>query len=277
MAAKLKREGTKPLLAERVLTLIFEKPSTRTRVAFEAGMAQLGGQTIFLDTRNTQQARGESLADTARVIASMCDIVAIRAPLHTSIAEFSRHSKIPVINALSNREHPCQVLADIMTFEEMRGSIAGARIAWIGDLCNVSHSWIAAAGLFDFDLQLAIPAQFRQQAEALEPGRGRVAWAPDPITAATGADCVVTDVWTSMGDEDEELMRRDAFAEFTVDAALMERAAPNAGFMHCLPCRRGEEVSAEVIDGKASWVWTEAENRLHSQKALILFLLDQAL
>jgi len=261
-------------LADRMLAMVFEKSSTRTRVSFEAGIHQLGGSSIVLNTGETQLGRGEPIEDVARVISRMVDIVMIRTFEHAVIERFAAHSRVPVVNGLTNDDHPCQVLADVYTYTEQRGAIAGATVAWIGDGNNMCNTWIDAARIFGFRLTVCTPAGY-----AVDPARVRSAdprhlvIVEDPRAAAEGAHLVTTDVWTSMGFEGETDARRKAFAGFTVDAALMARARPDALFMHCLPAHRGEEVSSEVLDGPQSVVWDEAENRLHVQKALMEYLL----
>ena len=261
-------------LADRMLALVFEKSSTRTRVSFEAGIHQLGGSSIVLNTAESQLGRGEPIEDVARVISRMVDIVMIRTYEQTIIERFAAHSRVPVINGLTNEYHPCQVLADIYTFIEHRGPIAGKSVAWIGDSNNMCHTWLQAAKIFDFTLHVATPPGYE-----LAPGRDQILpdkhlkIFTDPMEAATGADLVTTDVWTSMGFEAETDDRKKAFADFMVDGEMMALAAKDALFMHCLPAHRGEEVSAEVIDGAQSVVWEEAENRLHVQKALMEYLL----
>ena len=260
-------------LAGQVLAMIFEKASTRTRVSFEAGMAQLGGTSFFLSPRDTQLDRGEPVEDTARVIGRMVDVIVIRANTHAMIARFAAHSRVPVINALSELHHPCQLLADIQTWVEHRGAVAGRTAAWIGDGNNVCHSWIEAARQFEFTLRVATPKGYEPNAEIVKAAGDAVVLTSDPKEAARGTDLVVTDTWASMGQEDEKSERTKAFAGFTVDSALMRLAKPDALFMHCLPAYRGYEVTAEVIDGPQSVVWDEAENRLHAQKALLELLL----
>ena len=261
-------------LADRMLALVFEKSSTRTRVSFEAGIHQLGGSSIVLNTAESQLGRGEPIEDVARVISRMVDIVMIRTYEQTIIERFAAHSRVPVINGLTNEYHPCQVLADIYTFIEHRGPIAGKSVAWIGDSNNMCHTWLQAAKIFDFTLHVATPPGYE-----LAPGRDQslpdkhLKIFADPMEAASGADLVTTDVWTSMGFEAETDDRKKAFADFMVDGEMMALAAKDALFMHCLPAHRGEEVSAEVIDGAQSVVWEEAENRLHVQKALMEYLL----
>ena len=261
-------------LPGRVLAMIFEKSSTRTRLSFEAGMAQLGGHAVFLSPRDTQLGRGEPIEDTARVVGRMCDAVMIRTGAHDNLERFAAHSDVPVINGLTDRCHPCQLLADMQTFVELRGDIAGRSAAWIGDGNNMCHSWINAARLMGFRLRVACPADFRPDADVLARAGDAATLVDDPAEAVAGADVVVTDVWASMGQEAEQAARSAAFRGFQVDARLMAAAGPEALFMHCLPAHRGEEVAAEVIDGPQSVVWREAENRLHAQKALLELLLE---
>lgn len=260
-------------LQNRVLGMIFEKASTRTRVSFEAGMAQLGGHAIFLSPRDTQLGRGEPIADSARVLSRMVDIIMIRAHRHADLVEFAKHSQVPVINALTDLNHPCQLLADILTFEEHRGSIAGKTVAWVGDGYNMCHSYIQAARVFGFRLKVATPEGYAPDPALVAQAEGLISLTHDPREACRDADLVVTDVWTSMGQEEETERRRRDFAGFGVTRELMALARPEALFMHCLPAHRGEEVEAAVIDGPWSVVWDEAENRLHTQKALLEFLL----
>ena len=269
------RARSEPVLTlqNRVLGMIFEKASTRTRVSFEAGMAQLGGHAIFLSHRDTQLGRGEPIADSARVLSRMVDVIMIRAHRHADIEEFARHSRVPVINALTEMVHPCQLLADIMTYEEHRGSIQGKTVAWVGDGFNMCNTFISAAQVFDFKLNIASPANYAPDAQMLLSAGSRVSFSHDPEQACQDADLVVTDVWTSMGQEEENERRLCDFAGFNVTEALMSRARADALFMRCLPAHRGEEVEAGVIDGRWSVVWDEAENRLHTQKALLEFLL----
>ncbi len=262
-------------LTNKVLGMIFEKASTRTRVSFEAGMAQFGGHAIFLSSRDSQLGRGEPIADSARVLSRMVDAVMIRTFAHEIVEEFAAHSLVPVINGLTDRLHPCQLLADMQTWFEHRGDIQGCTVAWIGDGNNMCQSYLEASRLFDFQLRIACPEGFDPAADLLAAARDRCVLVRDPREAAAGADLVVTDVWTSMGQEAEQQARARAFSGYLVDASLMALARPEALFMHCLPAHRGEEVAAEVIDGPQSVVWDEAENRLHSQKALLEFLLNQ--
>ena len=261
-------------LTDRMLAMVFEKSSTRTRVSFEAGMFQLGGASIVLNTSDSQLGRGEPIEDVARVISRMVDIVMIRTFDQSILERFAANSRVPVINGLTNEYHPCQVLADIFTFIEFRGSIAGKTVAWVGDANNMAYTWLQAARIFDFKLHVATPAGYEmksQRGEALD--TTYLTSFTDPMQAAKGAHLVTTDVWTSMGYEAETEARKKAFADFMVDAEMMAVAAKDALFMHCLPAHRGEEVSADVLEGNQSVVWDEAENRLHVQKALMEYLL----
>ncbi len=260
-------------LRGRVLGMVFEKASTRTRVSFEAGMSQLGGSAIFLSPADSQLGRGEPVEDTARVLSRMVDGVMIRTFAHTTLERFAACSRVPVINGLSDSFHPCQLLADLQTWQEHRGAIAGRTVAWIGDGNNMCHSYINAARLFDFQLRVGCPEGFDPDPAVVATAPGHVQVCRDPAEAVAGADLVVTDVWASMGQEEEQKRRAQAFDGYRVSAALMAAAAPEALFMHCLPAHRGEEVDAEVIDGPQSVVWDEAENRLHAQKALLEHLL----
>ena len=261
-------------LTDRTLVMIFEKASTRTRLSFEAGMHQLGGAAIYLNTRDSQLGRGEPVEDAAQVISRMCDIVMIRTFEQSIVERFAAHSRVPVINGLTNEYHPCQVLADIFTFIEQRGAIQGKTVAWVGDANNMSYTWIQAARLLDFKVHLSTPAGYEIDARRLaDADRSYMAVFADPMKACDGAHLVTTDVWTSMGFEAEGDARAKAFADFCVDEDMMGAADPSAVFMHCLPAHRGEEVTAGVIDGPQSVVWDEAENRLHVQKALLEYLL----
>lgn len=260
-------------LKNKVLGMVFEKSSTRTRVSFETAMAQFGGHAIFLSPRDTQLGRGEPVEDTARVLSRMVDAIMIRTYEHEKLERFAAHSRVPVINALTDMFHPCQLLADMQTFHEHRGDIRGRTVAWIGDGNNMCHSYINAARQFDFQLRIACPAGYEPHKGIVEAAAGHVTLVSDPFEAARGADLVVTDVWASMGQEEEQAQRKRAFAPYQVTAEVMAVAKPEAIFMHCLPAHRGEEVTAEVIDGPQSVVWDEAENRLHSQKALLELLL----
>jgi len=256
-------------LEDRTLVMIFDKQSTRTRLSFEAGMHQLGGAAIFLATRDSQLGRGEPVEDMGEVVSRMCDVVMIRTFEQDILSRFARHSRVPVINGLSNEYHPCQILADVYTYEEQRGPIRGRTVAWIGDSNNVCNTWLQAAQVLDFKLNVSTPPGYEIEAERVI--RNCESFA-DPMQAARGADLVTTDVWTSMGFEAENAERRRDFQDWQVDAEMMRAAKKDALFMHCLPAHRGEEVTAEVIDGPQSVVWDEAENRLHTQKALLEFL-----
>jgi len=273
-AARARGETSAPL-AGKTLAMIFDKPSTRTRVSFDVAMRQLGGEAIMLTAQEMQLGRGETLADTARVLSRFVDAIMIRILDHEAVAELARHASVPVINGLTRRSHPCQVLADVMTFEEHRGSIRGRTVAWSGDANNVLASWMHAAERFDFRLRVATPNE-------LKPKKWLIDWAKssgaeieigeDPEKAVKDADCVVTDTWVSMGDRDGKL-RHNVLQRYQVNAALMAKARPDAIFMHCLPAHRGEEVTDEVIDGPQSVVFDEAENRLHAQKGLLAWCL----
>lgn len=266
--------GVRPdTLRQRVLGMIFEKASTRTRLSFEAGIAQLGGTAIFLSPRDTQLGRGEPIEDSARVISRMVDAVMIRAKDHHMVEQFAAYSRVPVINALTDLNHPCQLLADVFAFEQNRGSIQGKRVAWIGDGFNMCHSYINAAQVFDFELMIATPAGYQPDPAVVAAAGDRVHIVRTAHEAASGADLVVTDVWASMGQEDERERRLRDFKTFVIDDGVMAHANSDALFMHCLPAHRGEEVTAEVIDGPQSVVWQEAEARLHTQKALLEFLI----
>jgi len=257
----------------KVLAMVFEKSSTRTRVSFEAGMAQLGGHALFLSPRDTQLGRGEPIEDTARVLSRMADAVTIRTYEHDKLERFANHSQAPVINALTDLYHPCQLLADVQTFVEHRGDIRGATVAWIGDGNNMCHSYINAARQFGFTLNVASPEGYQPDPDIVASTPGHVKLLREPAAAADGAQLVVTDVWASMGQEEEQAKRAAAFAPYQVTDAILEAADRDALFMHCLPAHRGEEVAASVIDGPRSVVWDEAENRLHAQKALLELLL----
>jgi ornithine carbamoyltransferase len=261
-------------LVDRTLAMIFEKASTRTRVSFEAGMYQLGGSVVHLTTGDSQLGRSEPIEDSARVISRMTDLVMIRTYGQDKIVRFASHSRVPVINGLTNEFHPCQILADIFTYIEHRGSIQGKTVAWVGDGNNMANTWLQAAELLDFTVHLSTPSGYEvDQAVAGLRSADSYKIFKDPEDACRGADLVTTDVWTSMGYEAENEARKKAFADWCVDEAMMQVAKPDALFMHCLPAHRGEEVSAEVIDGPQSVVWDEAENRMHVQKALMEFLL----
>ncbi len=260
-------------LKNRVLAMVFEKSSTRTRVSFEAGMAQFGGHAIFLSPRDTQLGRGEPIEDSARVLSSMADCIMVRTFEHEKIERFAEYSSVPVINGLTDEVHPCQLLADMQTYIEHRGEIKGKTVTWVGDGNNMCHSYMHAAALLDFRLRIACPEGYDPDPKFLEDASGHVELIRDPASACSDSDLVVTDVWASMGQEEEQAKREKAFAPYQVNSALMSSARPDALFMHCLPAHRGEEVSADVIDGDQSVVWDEAENRLHAQKALLEFLL----
>ncbi len=260
-------------LTDRTLAMVFEKHSTRTRVSFEAGMMQLGGNAINLATRDTQLGRGEPIEDVARVITRMVDIVMIRTFEQSIIDRFAENSRVPVINGLTDEYHPCQILGDIFTYVEHRGSIGGRTVAWVGDSNNVCNTWLQAAELLDFRLHVASPEGYEIEAARAQCAGVHLQRFTDPNDAVRGADLVTTDVWTSMGFESETEERKHDFADFQVDAEMMALARPDALFMHCLPAHRGEEVTSEVIDGPHSVVWDEAENRLHAQKALLEYLL----
>ncbi|WP_455366665.1 ornithine carbamoyltransferase [Kaarinaea lacus] len=261
-------------LKSKVLGMIFEKSSTRTRVSFEAGMSQFGGQAIFLSPRDTQLGRGEPIEDTARVLSRMVDVIMIRTFEHEKLERFASYSLVPVINALTDLHHPCQLLADIQTFVEHRGDIRGKTVAWIGDGNNMCHSYIHAAQQLQFKLHVASPRGYEPLNEVLSQAQPEIVKLYDnPLDAAKNADLVVTDVWSSMGQEQQQKQREAAFKNYQVNRQIMGVAHENALFMHCLPAHRGEEVAADIIDSEQSVVWDEAENRLHSQKALLEFLL----
>ena len=271
----INRSGTlHETLRNRILAMVFEKSSTRTRMSFEAGMAQLGGHAIYLSPRDTQIGRGEPIEDTARVLSRMADAIMIRTFEHSKIERFAAYSEVPVINALTDMYHPCQLLADIQTWIELRGDIAGKTVAWIGDGNNMCHSYINAARQFGFNLHVAAPAGYTPDEQLMTEAGQRVTLFDNPVEAAGDTDLVVTDVWASMGQEEEQARRVKAFADFQVNATVMSATKSDALFMHCLPAHRGEEVSKDVIDGAQSVVWDEAENRLHAQKALLEFLIN---
>jgi ornithine carbamoyltransferase len=281
-AAAMKRKGRVPkslrLKHGAVLAMIFEKPSTRTRVSFEVAMHQLGGSSVVLDPQDMQLGRGETLGDTARALSRYVDAIMLRTGPHETLTELAAHATVPVINGLTCRSHPCQVMADVMTFEEIKGPIEGRIIAWIGDTNNVAVSWVHAAARFGCKLRIASPRAYRPSPALLDWARGEgaeIEVVDDPMQAARGADCVLTDVWVSMGDNDEK-KRVEALRPFQVDNKLMGQAAKDAIFMHCLPAHRGDEVTAEVIDGPQSAVWDEAENRLHVQKAILSWSLSES-
>lgn len=259
-------------LEDRTLVMIFEKASTRTRLSFEAGMNQMGGNAVYLNTRDSQLGRGEPVEDAAQVISRMSDVVMIRTFEQDIIERFAKNSRVPVINGLTNEYHPCQILADIFTFIEKRGPIQGKKVAWIGDSNNVCMTWLQAAELLDFELHVSSPKGYEIEADVID-SNANVFQYDEPMKAAKDADILTTDVWTSMGFESENKERLKDFANWQVDKKMINEAKKDALFMHCLPAHRGEEVSGEVIDGAQSVVWEEAENRLHIQKALLEYLL----
>ncbi len=275
LKAKQKAGEIHEYFRNKVMGMIFDKSSTRTRVSFETGMVQFGGHAIFLSPRDTQLGRGEPIEDSARVLSRMVDIVMLRTFDQENLERFAEYSSVPVINALTDMYHPCQLLADVQTYVEHRGDIKGKTIAWIGDGNNMCHSYINAARLFDFKLNIATPTGFEPDTNILQAAGDRIMLTTDPAQACQHADMVTTDVWASMGQEEEQAQREAAFASFQVDDNLMKLAQKDALFMHCLPAHREEEVSATVIDGEQSVVWDQAENRLHAQKALIELLLNQ--
>jgi ornithine carbamoyltransferase len=268
-------DGEPQPLAGKALALIFEKPSTRTRVSFEVGVRQLGGEAVVLEPSGTQLGRGETVADTARVLSRYVDAIVIRTVKEANLLELAEHATVPVINGLTDRTHPCQLMADVMTFEERLGAIAGRTIAWCGDGNNMAASWIHAAVRFGFELRLACPEPLSPPREVLDWAarqQGRILVTSDMAEALNGADCVVTDVWVSMGDDDQQPeYRHNLLRSYQIDEAAMALAKPEAIFLHCLPAHRGEEVAASVIDGPQSAVWDEAENRLHAQKGILLW------
>ena len=276
-AAAMKRKGRVPkgVKPGAVLAMIFEKPSTRTRVSFEVAIHQLGGSSVVLDPQDMQLGRGETLGDTARVLSRYVDAIMVRTGPHETLSELAAHASVPVINGLTARSHPCQVMADVMTFEELKGPIDGRIIAWIGDANNVATSWVQAAARFGCKLRIAAPQAFAPSPALLAWAKGEgadIEVCADPLEAARGADCVMTDVWVSMSDNDTK-RRMEALAPFQVNERVMQVAAKDAIFMHCLPAHRGDEVTADVIDGPQSAVWEEAENRLHVQKAILAWCL----
>ena len=270
--ARLKPEG----IADAVLMLIFEKPSTRTRVSFDVAMRQLGGQSLALNHTDLQIGRGEPISDTAKVLSRYVDAIMLRANKHETLMELAEHATVPVINGLTDRTHPCQIVADILTFEERLGPIKGRKVAWSGDGNNVAASWIQAAAQLGFKLSLACPPQLNPERAVLDWAKrngGDIELTDDPDEAVADADCVVTDTWVSMGQQEDTRKRKQLLAPYAVDAKLMRKAARGAIFMHCLPAYRGNEVAAAVIDGPQSAVWDEAENRLHAQKAILAWCL----
>lgn len=260
-------------LKGQVLAMIFEKSSTRTRISFEAGMSHFGGSALFLSPRDTQLGRGEPIEDSARVISRMVDCIMLRTHQHETVTKFAEHSRVPVINGLTDEQHPCQLLADMQTYFELRGDIQGKTVAWIGDGNNMCHSYIHAAMLLDFNLHIAAPKGYMPDKAMVEMAGNRVLFFDTALAAAKNANLCVTDVWASMGQEEEQKQRERDFKDYQINSAVMSEANQDALFMHCLPAHRGEEVSANVIDGPQSVVFDEAENRLHAQKALLEFLL----
>lgn len=276
LKAMLRRgERHEPLLG-KTLAMLFEQPSTRTRVAFEAGMSQLGGHALFLTAADTQLGRGELVDDAARVLSEMVDVVMIRTPDQEKIEAFAGAARVPVINAMSSIQHPCQVLADMQTFYEHRGAIPGRRVAFVGDGHNMCQSYIIASEVFGFDLQVACPEGFEPRPAVMQAHGSRTRIGRDPRAAVEGADLVVTDVWASMGHEDQQLLRMRRFQGFQVNQALLDCAGPEVLFMHCLPAHRGQEISEDLLEDPRAVVWDEAGNRLHSQKALLEFLMREA-
>ena len=274
---KLKQGISHPPLSGKLLAMIFEKSSTRTRVSFEAGMYQLGGHAIFMSPRDSHLGRGEPIEDSARVISSMVDGILIRTFGHDRLETLAQHSCVPVINGLSDLLHPCQLLADMQTWFELRGDIAGATVAWIGDGNNMCHSYINAAIRYGFNLRIAAPPGHDPDPDLVQSGGERISLHETAIDAAQDVDLVVTDVWASMGQEDEQEQRLQSFADYQVNDRIMQSAHADALFMHCLPAHRDEEVSTAVLESSQSVVWQEAENRLHAQKALLEFLLTGGL
>lgn len=273
----IQAQGNSPALFDnKVLGMIFEKSSTRTRVSFEAGMAQMGGHAMFLSARDTQLGRGEPVEDSARVLSRMVDMVMIRTFAHETVERFAEYSRVPVINALTDDYHPCQLLADMQTFVEKRGSIAGKSVAWVGDGNNMCQSYINAAQQWDFELRIVCPRGFEPRQDIVESAGDRIKLCETPQQAVTDADLVVTDTWASMGQEEEKKLREQAFAGYQVNTELMSHAHSDALFMHCLPAYRGKEVSAELLEAPDSVIWEEAENRLHAQKALVEFLFNHS-
>ena len=276
LKAALRRGECNNLMRNKTAVLLFEKSSTRTRVSFESGIGQFGGSTIFMSVSDSQISRGEPIEDTSRVFSGMVDLIVMRTTAHERVEKMAQYASVPVINALSDFNHPCQQLADIQTFVEHRGDIAGHKVAYIGDGNNICHSWMNAARMLEFDLVVATPPDYRPDSNLFEATQERVTLTQSPQEAAEGASLIVTDTWVGMGQEDEKAKRIIDFSGFRVDDALMSMATPDALFMHCLPAYRGYEVTAEVIDGPQSVIWDESENRLHAQKALMEFLLGHA-
>ena len=269
----LQKQGR--ILPGKVVAMIFEKSSTRTRVSFEVGISHLGGKAIFLTPTDMQLGRGEPIEDSARVISSMVDLVVLRTYEHEIAQKFAAYSSVPIINALTNSYHPCQLLADMQTYAEHRGDISGKKVCWIGDGNNMCHSYINAARQFDFSLNVSCPKGYEPNQELLEQNKDRVRLESDPVAAVTDADLVVTDVWTSMGQESEAKERLEKFQKYQLNQSLMIHAKDHALYLHCLPAHRNEEISAELLDSTTTVIWEAAENRLHSQKALMEFLLGK--
>lgn len=276
LKAELRNGGHSDPFKNKVLGMVFEKSSTRTRVSFEAGMVQLGGHAMFLSPRDTQLGRGEPIEDSARVLSSMVDIIIIRTYGHEIVERFAQFSRVPVINALSDDYHPCQLLADMQTYVEHRGSIQGKIVCWVGDGNNMCQSYINAARQFDFELRIACPSGFEPDAELVASNRDRVTIIRDPLQAARDAHLLVTDVWASMGQEEQQAERIRQFTGYQLNDALLAVADSGALYMHCLPAHRGEEITTELMESPDSVIWDEAENRLHAQKALLEFLLKAA-
>jgi ornithine carbamoyltransferase len=276
LSARMKNAGgNETALAGKTLAMVFEKPSTRTRVSFDVAMQNLGGKVVILEPEGSQLGRGETVADTARILSEYVDVIMYRTTSESNLLEMVDAASIPVINGLTDWSHPCQIMADVMTYEEVSGPIADRVIAWCGDANNVANSWIHASAQFGFEFRIASPDEFRPTARILDWAAShgaRVSVGGDPVAAVSGADCVVTDTWVSMGDAEAE-KRRTALEPFRVDAALMAKAADKAVFMHCLPVYRGDEATAKVVDGPQSVIWTEAGNRLHAQKSILLWCL----
>ncbi len=270
---KNKRDPNYQPLKGQILAMIFEKSSTRTRISFEAGMVHFGGSALFLSPRDTQLGRGEPLQDSAKVISSMVDCIMLRTNKHETVTTFAQHSSVPVINGLTDQQHPCQLLADMQTFFEYRGDIKGKTVAWIGDGNNMCNSYIHAAKQLDFTLNIACPPGYFPQQAYIQAAGGHIKLFDSAIKAAKNSALIATDVWTSMGQEDEQPIREQAFRDYQINSTIMSAAQSDALFMHCLPAHRDEEVTSEVIDGSQSVVFPEAENRLHAQKALLEFLL----
>lgn len=275
LKAELANGGHNEPFKNKVLGMVFEKSSTRTRVSFEAGMAQFGGHAMFLSPRDTQLGRGEPIEDSARVLSSMVDIIMIRTFGHEIIERFAQYSTVPIINALTDDYHPCQLLADMQTFAEHRGSIQGKTVTWVGDGNNMCQSYINAARQFDFELRIACPEGFEPNSDLVNANKDRVRMLRDPVEAARDSHLLVTDVWASMGQEQQQAQRIKQFAGYQLNDRLLSVAASDALYMHCLPAHRGEEISAELMDHPDTVIWAEAENRLHAQKALIELLLNQ--